>query len=222
MIKRTIILGEYNTAAHGWTLAAWRLSPAEEKTSFVDIPGGDGSWDMSTALTDGIPRYYDRELTVTLECSEGDRLHREALIRHMVNLLDGMRVDIELPDDPYHYITGRLHVAREYNDPAHAAVTVTGTCRPWKYNRTETRVQLEARTSKQSARLVNSGRLAVVPVVTVTGTGAEVLLEFGSTSRALAAGSYKLPDLLLTPGAHDITYSGTGVAAITYREAVLE
>lgn len=222
MIKRAIVFGGYNTAANGWTLTGWQLSPAEQKTNFVERVGGDGSWDLSTALTAGLPRYHDRTLTVTLEHSGGDRLSREAVIRHMVNLLDGMRENIELPDDPFHYITGRLHVAREYNDPAHAAVTVTAVCSPWKYSTTETLATLTAATTEKTAQLVNNGRLAVVPTLTVAGTGASVRLVYGNVSRALSAGTYQLPDLLLTPGAHTLNYSGTGTLQIKYREAVLE
>lgn len=222
MEKRKIVFGRYDTAVHGWTLAGWQFSPAEEKTNFVDKPGGDGSWDLSTALTDGLARYHNRTLTVALETSEGDRLAREATIRDMVNRLDGMRLDIELPDDPDHHITGRVHVAREYNDMAHAAVSVSAICDPWKYNNTDTVIQLTAGTTEQIARLVNNGRRAVVPTLTVAGTGASVRLVYGTVSRSLSAGTYQLPDLLLTPGAHALTYSGTGTVKITYREAVLE
>jgi hypothetical protein len=227
MLKRTVKLGTYDTAANGWTLAACQLSPAEEKTNFVDKPGGDGSWDMSTALTDGIPRYNDRTLTVVLECSEGDRQTRETLIRQMVNQLDGMRVDIELPDDPLHHINGKLHVARDYNDLAHASVTVTAICEPWKYANQETVVSLTASTTAQTAQLVNNGRRAAVPTIKVAkaakATGeANVRLEYNSSSLSMAAGTYKWPELLLTPGTHTLKYSGTGVVEITYREAVLE
>lgn len=220
MIKRTIVFGGYDTAANGWTLAGWQLSPAEQKTNFVERTGGDGSWDLSTALTDGLPRYYDRTLTVKLEHSGGDRLNREAIIRQMVNQLDGQRINIELPDDPFHYITGRLHVAREYNDPAHAAVTITAVCSPWKYNNLETTITLTAATAEKTAQLVNNGRLAVVPTLTVTGSS--VLIKFGDFSRALGAGTYMLPDLLLTPGTHALAYSGAGTLTLKYREAVLE
>lgn len=219
MIKRKIIFGTYDTAAHGWTLTGWQLGVAEQKTNYVDKPGGDGSWDLSTALTDGIMRYSDRNLTATFECSEGDRLSREATIREMINTLDGMRLDIELPDDPYHHVTGRIRVARDYNDPAHAAVTVTAICEPWKYSNTETVVTLSAGATAKSATLVNNGRRAVVPTLTVADS---VLIVLGATALTLSAGTYQLPDILLTTGTHTLTYSGSGSLIITYREAVLE
>jgi hypothetical protein len=119
-------------------------------------------------------------------------------------------------------MAGRLHVARDYNDPAHAAVTVTATCDPWKYSNTETSIALVATTTKQTATLINNGRRAVIPVLTVEGNGASVVLEYGPASKTLAAGVYKWPDLLLTPGGHKLTYSGSGKVIISYREAVLE
>lgn len=222
MEKRRIVFGDYDTAAHGWTLApGWKLSDPVQKTNFVDRPGGHGSWDLSTALTDGLPRYNDRTLSATFESSEGNRLARKAIIDHMVNALDGLTFDILLPDDPLRYIVGRVSVAEDYNDPAHAAVTVTATCEPWKYNRYTTDVTLLAASEAQQAQLVNSGRLEVVPVLTVTGDGANVLLEYGGDSIALSAGTYQWPELLLTPGSHVVTYSGAGVLLISYREAVL-
>ncbi len=222
MEKRKILFGAYDTAAHGWTLAGWTLSAAEQKTNYLDKPGGDGSWDLSTAMTEGIMRYQDRALSATFECSEGDRMSREATIRHMINLLDGTEQNIELPDDAGHYVFGRLHVVKDYNDLAHAAVTVTATCRPWKYANTERVVTLTAASATKTANLVNNGRRAVVPTIKVAGSGASVLLGYGLQSLALSAGTHQWPDLLLTPGTHKLTYSGTGTITITYREAVLE
>lgn len=222
MLKRKIIFGDYDTAAHGWTLTGWKLSAATQKTNYVEKSGGDGSWDLSTAMTDGIPRYKDRTLTVTLECSEGDRLSREGEIRQMVNLLDGMRKDIILPDDDSHYVNGRLHVARNYNDMAHASVTVTATCKPWKYSSMEKVSALTVTKGEQTVVLTNSGRLAVVPTLKVTGTDASVRVAYGTSSLSLSEGTHQWPDLLLTPGLHALTYSGTGVLTVSYREAVLE
>ena len=222
MEKRKIVFGTYDTAAAGWTLTGWQLSAPVQKTKYLDKLGGDGSWDLSTALTGGIMRYADRQLTASFECSEGDRMTREATIRQMVNALDGARLRIEPPDGPYHYLVGRVSVQREYNDMAHAAVTVSAVCEPWKYSDAETTTTLTATTAEQTVSLVNNGRRAVVPLLTVTGSGASVRLSYGTASVSLAAGEHKWPDLLLTPGAHAVKYSGSGTLTITYREAVLE
>ena len=219
MEKRRIRIGTYDTAVHGWTLTGWTFSPAEQKTKYLDKPDGDGAWDLSTALTDGVPKYNIRTLTATFECSEGNRMDREAEIRRMVNQLDGMRENIVLPDDDHHYITGRVHVERTYNDLAHAAVKVTAVCEPWKYANYETVITVALASAKQTVNLINGGRRVIVPEIKVDG---ELLLEYGTSSIAMNSGSYKWPNLVLTPGTHDVRVSGTGTAVISYREAVLE
>ena len=222
MRKRKIIFGEYDTAAHGWTLTGWQLTAAEQKTNFVDKPAGDGSWDLSTALTGGVARYSDRSLTATFECSEGDRTTRELTIRRMINTLDGMRVDITLPDDDTHFISGRLHVAREYNDLAHAAVTVTAVCSPWKHAKAETFLPLTLTAEKQKIILTKDGRRTVVPDIKVTG--GPMFIEYdGEITEVPGDGeTYQWSALVLTSGAHRVTVSGAGTALISYREAVLE
>lgn len=220
MEKRKIVFGTYDTAVEGpWTLTGWEFSAPEQKTEYWDIPGRNGLLDASTVLTDGEPVYNNRTLTATFECSEGTRLERESMIGTMVNWLDGWRMNITLPDDPLHYITGRVHVKRLYNDPAHASVQVTAICDPWRYNVAETVVGLQATATEQAHALVNGGRRAVVPTLTITG--GDVLLASGGAAWALSAGVYELPDLYLRSGSLPIKYSGTGALLVKYREAVL-
>lgn len=224
MKKRTIQLGEYDTAAHGlWTLTAWEFPEPAVEENLVSVPGRvKGPLDLSTVLTDGEPSYGARPLTVTLESSEGNRLARAARISEMVNKLHGRRVDIVLPDHPMHYATGLLNVQTLYNDLAHASVKVAGTCEPWLYAKDETVVLLQATTDAQTVRLRNAGAMPVVPTLEITAEeGASVLLGFGAASVALSAGTYTWPELLLPHGDHVITYSGAGAVAIKYREAVI-
>jgi hypothetical protein len=224
MKKRTARLGTYDTASHGWTLSGCVLSDAEQKTNYVDRPGWDGAWDMSTVLTDGIPRYKDRTLTLTLENSQGDRAARERTISEMVNQLDGLEWPIVLPDYPDHFLQGRVHIQVNYSDLAHAAVTVTATCQPWLFKARERVVVLDApitaSTETATFYLLNDGRKVVTPVLTVNGTAS---LSFKGNSISLTAGTYEWPALQLVPGSNELRYLGStgGTLTITYREAVL-
>lgn len=221
-MRRKLVLGDYDTDLHGpWTLAAWELSAAEYQSNFVTVPGRNGDVDLSTALTDGEPRYGSRTLTATLERSDGSRLQREEAISTMVNWLDGWRVNIQLPDDDAHYLIGRVRVIRQYNDMAHAAVAVEAICDPWRYNHYETVVGLTPTPEPQLARLSNHGRRSVVPLVEVSGVGAQVLLTFEGFSWSLGPGAYQLPDMVVRQGGAYLDYSGTGELKLTYREAVL-
>ena len=217
---RSMTFGPYHTHADGrWTLTGWELSAAEYKQNLVEVPGRSELLDLSTSLTDGEPTYGSRVLTATFESSEGSRLAREARISQMINALDGYRLDIVLPDDAEHYITGRVSVRRVYNDEAHASVQVTAICEPWRYAKDETVVTLQATETEQEATLINRGRLGVVPLLTITE--GEVLLVYGAASWALGVGTYALPDIYLTYGEHVVKFTGTGAFNFTYREAIL-
>lgn len=224
MQKRKILIGTYDTAAEGlWTLANWELGNAEHHKSYVEVPGHNGPLDLSTVLTDGEPYYGSREFEATLESSEGTRQEREERINQMINKLDGWRHNITLPDDTEHYISGRLSVTRLYNDPAHAAVRVTATCDPWRYNNSETVVGLIATATEQAVALINNGRCSVVPNIAVTGGPVTLIFNNGTEeyTETLSSGDYILPYIYLKTGASPLRYSGTGRVTLTYREAVL-
>lgn len=221
MAKRGVLFGTYDTAAQGWTLSGLALSEPLIKTNYVAVPGADGDLDLSTALTEGEPRYQSRTLTINLERSDRARLERKAAIDTMTNWIDGWAMAIVLPDDPDRYMVGRPSVKTEYNDNAHAAVTVTAVVEPWRYTTEEKQVTFTATTAEQTVTLTNAGRRAVVPMLTIEGEGVSMLLAFGTASWALGAGTYALPDLRLTQGDATLTYSGTGKATLTWREAVL-
>lgn len=222
MEKRSLVIGSYDTARDGlWTLSALTLSTPEQQTYFVDVKGRDGPLDFSTAMTDGEPRYGSRILSATLESSEGTRAERHDRISAMMNALDGYRFDIYHPDYPLHYLSGRVKIAEEYNDPAHAAVAVTVTCDPWLYSRTARVYTVTATATPQVLALSNKGRRVVAPQLIVTGDSAAITIEYGASSRTLTAGTYDLVDLPVAPGNVVVTYYGTGAAKFAYREAVL-
>jgi hypothetical protein len=226
MEKRKLLIGDYDTAADGlWTLASWTLTKATQVQTFVAVPGRAAPLDLSTYLTDGQPYYGNATLEAVLESSEGDRMARAHRIELMANYLDGQTVNIYLPDDPDHYLVGRVQVFPNYNDLAHCSVRVSAICEPWLYAAAKTVITLAATETEQTVQLLNYGRLAVVPTLVVTD---EVRISYGTSSWALSAGEYLLPELYLTPGkglglpgVHSITYGGSGSLTITYREAVL-
>lgn len=225
MQKRSITIGTYNTAGL-WTLTSWSLSRAVANEEYATVPGHNGPLDLSTVLTDGEPFYGSREFTAILECSEGTRLTRETQINQMVNQLDGWRHNIILPDDPNHYISGRIRVERLYNDPAHASVQISATCDPWRYNNSETVVVLTATTTEQTASLINNGRQSVVPAITVTGGDVRLVFRANGEERAVTVpqGEYRpeeLAHIYLKTGSSPLRYSGSGQIILRYREAVL-
>ena len=223
MQRRKLIIGTYDTALKGpWTLAACDFPEPDPQENLVDIPGRHGPLDLSTVLTEGEPIYGSRELTATLECSEGDREYRTKLINEMINRLHGRRWPITLPDDPTHYVEGRVSLKTEYNDPAHCAVSLTAACDPWKLKKVETCFTLEMQAEDQLQALPNAGQRTVVPTIVLDGAGAwGEFTANGQTWELDTNGVYVLPELRLPNGTTALTYHGNGTARITYREAVL-
>ena len=218
MKKRTLIMGDYDTAAARWTLAALHVTKAPQVQNFLSVPGRFAPIDLSTYLTDGEPYYESAQLSATLENSTGTHDHREKIIQDLVDRIDGHTLQIIHPDKPDRYMVGRIQVQPEFNNQAYCVVTISAVCEAWSYAKEETTVELIGTDVEQTTQLVNNGRLSVTPAVTVTG---EIDLVFGQSSISLSAGTYLLPEIYLKPGAHDITYKGAGTATLTYREAVL-
>lgn len=220
MDKRKLIIGDYDTeTTWPWTLAELELSALEQQTNYVTVPGRSGSVDLSTAVS-GLPVYNDRTLTATLETSEGTRAQRETAINTMVNRLDGLRLHIVLPDDPSGYLDGRISVARNYNDLAHASVTISAVCYPYKLKSAETTVTASL-TEVDTEISLSCDRRPVVPTITTT---AETVLTWGADSYTVSAGTRQLPGIRLTQGTHTLkarTTSGTGEITITYQEGSL-
>jgi len=218
MKRRSVAFGNYITGDYGWTVTGIALSAPEQKTNYVDKVGGDGSWDLSTVTTDGIPRYKNRSLTVTMELSAGSRDNRECIINKMVRDLDGQTKQIVLPDRPEYYLVGRIHTAVTYSDLAHAAVTITANVEPWFYNSRESRVELGVTETAATAHIYNHGGRTVVPMLSVIN---DVTVKIGDAETKLETGFYKWPALILPPGLTSIGYFGNGILVLTYREAVL-
>lgn len=219
MSKRQLILNGYKTAEDGlFTLASLKITKASQVQTFVSVPGRFSPLDLSTTLTDGQPYYGSAGLEAVMESSEGTREERQERIGQLVSSLDGYTVTIVHPDHPDHYMVGRVQVTPEYNDLVHCAVRLTAVCEPWLYNETQTSVTVAATATAKTVNLVNSGRLASAPTLEVTGN---VNLTYGAYSWALSAGVYQLPELYLTPGTHQVGYSGSGSVTFTYREGVL-
>lgn len=221
--KRGLVIGDYDTAEHGWTLApGWKFPEPTQQTNFVTVPGRiKGPLDYSTAMTDGDPCYGSRTLTATLELSEGTRMEREATISEMVNRLHGMRLDGVLPDDPSRYITGRWSVVKEYNNPAHAAVKISAICDPWRYSKHETRVEQQFTGGVAEIVLSNNGSCPVAPEVVIEGYGASMTITAGANTWNLTEGAHHLPALVIRHGNTPLACEGFGTLIFKWREAIL-
>lgn len=215
---RTVKLGEYKTA-EDWdlTLNKKSLTPPKAKTNFISIPGRSGDLDASESLT-GEVKYENRTLSLTFLLTEGSYSDRETVISTIIAAIHGKRLNIVLPDDEDHYLTGRLAITNRENVAGYGSITFEAICDPWFYANNNTVRTVTATSTAQTILLSNSGVKTAVPDITVTGS---VNLTYGSNTVALSSGNYKLADLKLKTGNTTVTVSGSGTISFSYKEAIL-
>lgn len=214
---RGVKFGEYHSG-DDWEiiLSAKTLTPPEPQATRIEIPGRDGSLDISEALTGEI-RYNDRIATLGFTLVEGSYEEREILLSEIFNIIHGRKLNIILPDFPDRYLVGRCNITDRDNDKSYGVFTVEATCEPWFYA-----VEESVRTFDVSGAievsLSNLGVKTLIPEIKVTGS---IVLKIDGTSISLTSGTYRLPGLKLKTGHTSLTLEGSGSITFNYREGWL-
>ena len=106
------------------------ISSPEPKTHYVDIPGAQGSLDLTEALT-GKVQFKNRTLTLEF-ITKADRENWSAIYSDILSELHGQFKEISLDDDPQHYYKGRVKVSDPVRDNKHVTVKMTVEVEPFK------------------------------------------------------------------------------------------
>ena len=196
-------------------LAPFSHAPANPKTTFVDIPGGDGAIDLTEAH--GEVKYDDREFTFTFSVNHTETRSFDEKTKQVSNALNGKRCKITLDRDPNYYWQGRCIVNKYVQDKKKKQITVKAIVAPYKLKQDDTSVIVNLRSTAQTITLTN-GRKSAVP--TITCTGATTIIFNGGTYN-LAAGTHKILDIRLTEGQHQAKVSGSGTLTFKWTEGDL-
>lgn len=219
-MERSIIFDKHNSW-YDWhsILTAKELTPPEAKTHYVALDGMSGTLDLSEALG-GEVHYNDRTLVSSFWTDEGNREERERLRQRITLALHGKKVHIIEPDDPEHYLLGRVSLTSFENILPYATYTLEAICDPWRYAIEETRrLVLVSDSDAVDVVINNHGVKTLVPDLIIKGT---VKLNYGDLDTVtLADGEYRVSDLKLHQGVNVIGVSGTGSVTFVYREAEL-
>lgn len=190
------------------------VQPAEPKLNIVDVPGADGSKDLSDKPA-GRVVYKNRTVTWTFALYPGASW--PVKFRQVSNALNGLACHITLDDDPGYYFEGRLAVKKYNRDATLRQITVEATCAPYMLKQEATTVRASLTSSPTTIDLPNDRR-PVVPEITVT---AETTLVWEGNSFTLAAGTHRLLDIVLREGQNELAASGSGTITIKYQEGAL-
>lgn len=188
------------------------IPPATPKTNYIDIPGGDGSVDMTEAL--GEVKYKDRKCTFTFAVFPYEDFEEKKTF--ISNLLNGKRFKISLDKDSGYYWEGRCMVNNYASDKNLHRIVVGATVAPYKLKKSETVVTVKAGEAV-SQNLANS-RKSVVPVITNT---AAAKIIFKGVTYNINAGTHTILDIVLKQGENEVTVTSTAPVIFTYQEGDL-
>lgn len=117
----------------------WHLIPSTRPVvaqpnpvyNYVDIPGADGSMDISDYLV-GRPTYSDRQGSFEFYVVNdyGDWASRR---KEIAAFLDGRKLKMHLEDDPNYYYEGRFYFKQWTPDASHSRVTIEYRLKPYRY-----------------------------------------------------------------------------------------
>lgn len=188
-----------------------KISRPKLKENRVDIPGGDGSLNMSYS-PQGYPVYKDRTISFTLFKAMGEA-ERDQLVSELCNKWNGKEVRLILPNDEDHFWSGTIEFGdiSGYNS---GKIPVSMTAYPYKKRVRQTVKIIEG---DGTVTLVNE-RMPVVPSIS---NSAVATLSWEGKSVSLEPGEHALPQLMLQQGNTVITVATSGEVTFTYREGSL-
>lgn len=220
MIETGILFGNIHSFYDlNLILSSVTIAPAMPKTSYVDIPGADGSID--TTEVHGEVKYHDRVHNFTFTMNPAGDLSDSAWEEkktEVSNLLNGKACKITLDKDPDYYWQGRCVVDAYKSDKRVRQFVISVTVRPYKMKQSETVVSFDLDGTEKTVSVRNS-RKSVCPVIECTADNTHI--TFGNTEFAVNAGSHKFPDIIFVLGENELKLSGTGTVTFRFQEGDL-
>lgn len=194
-------------------LTAKEMGSPSVKTQKIDIPGADGTLDLTDFF--GEPKYED----VTHRFDFSTAYPQEEFITlysRIKNAIHGKKMRVILDDDPLFFWMGRCHVSKFTNEKGIGTISVECDCEPYKYKIDHT-VSAHVVNGTQVITLTNARKRAV-PEVQVYGS---IRIEHNGNSWDLGSGSYTMPELELVHGANTVTVTGAGTVTFVWLEGDL-
>lgn len=197
-------------------LSVEEIKPAKPKETYVDIPGGDGSIDLTEAHGD--VKYNDRDCKFTFTMLPTDTMTWEEKKTQVSNYLNGKVRKITLDKDSDYYYRGRCTVDSYLSDKKIRQIVVTAKVHPYKYKQDVTTASFEITSTERTVYITNS-RKPVCPTITCTNDNTVVI--FDGNTHNLSAGTHKVLEIQFVEGNNMVKLSGTGTVTFRFQEADL-
>lgn len=197
---------------YGLDLVCCYFSTASRKRHLVSIMGSDGEMDCMQGL--GEPTYESRTMAAEFVIVGPP----DDVIARLNDEVEGMTIQIILPDDPCSYVIGNAHIVKA-DVKAGGSVSVTATCKPWRLRTVPVIHSVPASAASVQYTWYNSGKRIAVPEITVEGSS--VTIASDGAKIVLPAGTYLVPEMSIPgKGSRTVTIAG-GAMTVKYQEASL-
>lgn len=199
----------------GLVLSEKEIKSPTPKIKQIEVEGSDGVLDMTEAF--GGVKYNNRSLSFTFTypyiSTEEDFLE---LFTTVQNAIHGQKMNVVLDDDLEHYYFGRVSVNEWKSEKKMGKIVIEVDAEPYKMMVEET-VVTRSVSGSLTINLIN-GRKHVVPTITAS---ASMTYAFGTYSKSVSAGTFRIPEFELIEGNNEITVTGTGTVTFRYRKGDL-
>jgi hypothetical protein len=195
----------------GLILISKNIPPPEPKLISIDIPGGDGSIDLSTVLTNGEMKYKNRLLLFELVITDS-LANKELRKSEIYNFLHGKNMKIILDWDEDFYYFGRTFVS-EINDSRGVAILkIQVDAEPYKYDISETFHDINV--NGFEAVDITNKKMRVIPTFECSN---DMEVHFNERLHQLFTGKQKIIDISFTEGENTLEFVGNGIVSISFR-----
>lgn len=238
--EHSVTFGDKNS----WT--DWHLVPSSRpvfappklKTNYVDIPGMNGSLDLSEAVS-GRPVYDNRQgsLDFYVDVQYKDKSSWIELYSKIMDYLHGRRLEAYLDDEPYYRYVGRFEVD-SWKSGDGEAITINYDVYPYKMEPSWSNenwlwdpFDFENGVIRNFKSLTVDGSLTVsipktqdwqVPTITVDSTDNSGMdVKYNGKTYHLNEGINRNPNLMIKDSDATFTFTGKGTISMRMRGGIL-
>lgn len=206
MINEVTVDGVPLCATFGLIMQSCSEGEPEPKTYEVDVPGGNGSLDLTEALSGDVV-FANRKFEFAFAFPDGRSVLSEMLTR-LRSFLHGRRLPFELSWDEGYEYAGRFSVSSIERIAKRAGtIAVSASVEPYKLKETCT---YRVNAAGGIVISLESGRMPVCPTFEFAS---ETIVACGDAYARMQPGSYRVNDLWLHEGVNEIylnSYLGDG------------
>lgn len=221
-------IGEYFMSGFGLKLLSVELGKAEVNGSYLEIPGMNGSLDLTEAVA-GYPTYKNAKHKLTFDFKDGcydDWIKKSSSLKGKIH---GKRLPVVLGDDKFYY-DARITVDTAKLNQLYSQITLELDAKPYKLALHSSlddwewdSFNFEEDVIREYKDVAVPGSLTIVGGVMPAGCvficpAEGITVTYEGVSCVLPKGKSTVPDILIAEGEHIMEFAGSGAVSVEYRE----